>query len=261
MFFRSCVLKFFSNLIYERRKMLNQWKDALSNSSSNVLDRIVNFLPSLLGAVLVLVIGWLLAILLEKLLNRVFKLIGLQKLFELVKIEAVVKKARFGLDSVGIISALVKWIILIITFLTAADVLGLHQVADFFAMILGYVPNVIAAAAIILIGAVLAHFLSDVVRGSTEAGGLAYSSFLAKLTSVAIWIFAILAALVQLGIAHELIRTLFTGFVALLAIAGGLAFGLGGQDTAKDLISKVSADLQKKAEPMPKRESEEELEI
>jgi hypothetical protein len=155
--------------------MLNQWKESLANSSSNVLDRIVNFLPDLFGAVIVLVIGWLLAILLEKLLNRVLKLIGLQKLFEVVKIEAVVKKAKFGLDGVGIIAALVKWIILVITFLAAADVLGLKQVADFFAIILGYVPNVIAAAAIILIGAVLAHFLADVVRGSTEAGGLAYS--------------------------------------------------------------------------------------
>lgn len=240
--------------------MLESWKDALASASSNVLDRIVNFLPNLLGAVIVLVIGWLLAVLLEKLLKRVLKLIGLQKLFEIVKIESIVKKAKFKTDTVGIISALVKWIILIITFLTAADVLGLPQVADFFAVILGYVPNVIAAAAIILIGAVLAHFLADVIRGSTEAGGLAYSSFLAKLTSVAIWIFSILAALVQLGIAHDLIRTLFTGVVALLAIAGGLAFGLGGQDAAKRLIAKVESDLKKK-KVTAKEMEEEELEI
>lgn len=240
--------------------MLTQWKDALSNSSSNVLDRIVNFLPNLLGAVIVLVVGWLLAVLLEKLLNRVLKLIGLQKLFELVKIEAIVKKAKFKLDTSGIIAAFVKWVILVITFLAAADVLGLHQVADFFAVILGYVPNVIAAVAILLIGAVLAHFLSDVVRGATEAGGLIYSSFLSKLTSWAIWIFAVLAVLVQLGIAHDLIRTLFTGLVALIALAGGLAFGLGGQEAAKRLISKVEADLTKRAEPA-KKEAEEELEI
>jgi len=242
--------------------MLNTWKDSLSNSSSNVLDRIVNFLPELLGAVIILVVGWLLAILLEKLLNRVFKLIGLQKLFEIVKIEAIIEKAKFKIDTSGIIAAFVKWIILIITFLTAADVLGLNQIADFFAVILGYVPNVIAAIAILLIGAVLAHFLSDVVRGSTEAGELAYSSLLAKLTSLSIWIFAILAALVQLGIAHDLIRTLFTGLVALIAIAGGLAFGLGGQDSAKRLLGKIEADLKKKETGSFKKEmDEEELEI
>lgn len=242
--------------------MLNTWKDALSSSSSNVFDRMANLLPNLLGAVIVLVIGWLLAILLEKLLNRVLKLVGLQKLFEIVRIESIVKKAKFQTDTVGIISALVKWVILVITFLTAADVLGLNQVADFFAMILGFVPNVIAAAAIILIGAVLAHFLSDVVRGSAEAGSLAYSSFLAKLTSVAIWVFAILAALVQLGIAHDLIRTLFTGVVALLALAGGLAFGLGGQEAAKRLIAKVESDLKKKdVAPVKAKMEEEELEI
>ncbi len=240
--------------------MLTQWKDALSSSSSNVLDRMVNFLPNLLGAVIVLVVGWLLAVLLEKLLNRVLKLIGLQKLFELVKIEAIVKKAKFKLDTSGIIAAFVKWVILVITFLAAAEVLGLNQVADFFAVILGYVPNVIAAVAILLIGAVLAHFLADVVRGATEAGGLAYSSFLSKLTSWAIWIFALLAVFVQLGIAHDLIRTLFTGLVALIALAGGLAFGLGGQDAAKRLISKVEDDLAKKETPAQK-EAEEELEI
>lgn len=240
--------------------MLSSWKDALSNSSSNVLDRLVNFLPNLLGAVIVLVVGWLLAVLLEKLLNRVLKLVGLQKLFELVKIEAIVKKAKSKLDTSEIISAFVKWVILVITFLAAADVLGLNQVADFFAVILGYVPNVIASVAILLIGAVLAHFLADVVRGATEAGGLAYSSFLSKLTSWAIWIFAVLAVLVQLGIAHDLIRTLFTGLVALIALAGGLAFGLGGQEAAKRLISKVEADLAKKEEPAQKK-TEEELEI
>lgn len=242
--------------------MLSDWKDALSSSSSNVLDRIVNFLPEILGAVIVLVLGWLLALLLEKLLNRVFKIVGLQKLFEIVKIEEIVKKAKFKLDTCEIISALVKWIILIIAFLAAAEVLGLNQVADFFAVILGYVPNVIAAIAIILIGATLAHFLSDVVRGSTEAGGLAYASLLSKLTSWSIWVFTVLAALVQLGIAHDLIRTLFTGFVALVALAGGLAFGLGGQDAAKRLLTRVEADLKKKEGEATKKEtSEEELEI
>lgn len=240
--------------------MLQTWKEALSSSTSNVLDRMVNFLPNLLGAVIVLVVGWLLAILLEMLLKKVLKMIGLQSLLELVRVESVVKKARFKTNSVGIIAALVKWVILIISFLAAADVLGLHQVADFFAVVLGYVPNVIAAVAILLMGAVLAHFLADVVRGSTEAGELAYSAILAKLTQVSIWVFAVLAAMVQLGIAHDLIRTLFTGLVALLAIAGGLAFGLGGQEAAKNLIAKISADLKKKetAKPMPE---EDELEI
>ena len=234
--------------------MFTQWKDALANASSNVLDRIVNFLPELLGAVIILVVGWFLALFLEKILNQLFKIIGLGKLFRVVKIEEIVKKAKFKLDTCGIISALVKWVILVIAFLSAAEVLGLNQIADFFAVILGYVPSVIAAIAIILIGAVLAHFLSDVVRGSTEAGGLAYSSLLSKLTSWSIWIFAVLAALVQLGIAHELIRTLFTGFVALFALAGGLAFGLGGQDAARRLLAKIEADLKKKEGEETKKE-------
>lgn len=244
--------------------MFEAWKDALSDSASNVFDRIANFFPNLLGAVIVLVVGFLIAVLLQKLVDRVFRLIGLQKVFEVTKIESIVEKGKFKTDTTGVIASLVKWIILIIVFLTAADVLNLPQVVDFFGAILGYVPNVVAAVAIILIGAVLANFLSDIVRGSAEAGGLAYSRMLSTITLWAVWVFAILAALLQLGIASDLIRTLFTGFVALVALAGGLAFGLGGQDSAKRLLTKIERDLKTKKEKEPKEEvdvEQEEFEI
>lgn len=239
--------------------MLNDWKQALLDSSDNVLERIANFFPNLLGAIIILVIGWLVAMLLQKIVDRALRLVGLQKLFELVKVEDVVKKGRFKTDSVGLVGLFVKWIILIVTFLAAADALNLHQVVDFFAVILGYVPNVIAAVAIVLIGAVLAKFLGDVVKGSADAGGLAYSRVLSTITVWAIWVFALLAALVQLGVAGELIRTLFTGFVALLAIAGGLAFGLGGQNAAKRLVARMEREL--KTKNREREETSEEVEI
>lgn len=222
------------------------WKDAIVDSTTNVLDRIIGFLPELIGVILVLIIGWVVAVLFERLIVRVLKMVGFGKLMEAIRVESVIKKTKFKTDSTKILGALAKWIILVIVFLAAADILGLTQVADFFSMVLGYVPNVIAAVAILLIGGVLAHFLSNIVRGSTEAGSLAYSSFLARLTSIAIWVFAFLAVLVQLGIAHNLISTLFTGFVAMVALAGGLAFGLGGQEPAKRLIEKIASDFQKK---------------
>jgi len=240
--------------------MFEAWKDALSDSTNNVFDRIANFFPNLLGAVIVLVLGWLIAVLLQKLVDRVFRLIGLQKVFEMARIEKVVEKGKFKTDTTGVIAALVKWIVLIIVFLTAADVLNLPQVVDFFGVILGYVPNVVAAVAIILIGAVLANFLSDVVRGSSEAGGLAYSRVLSAVTLWAVWVFAVLAAMLQLGIASDLIRTLFTGFVALVAIAGGLAFGLGGQDSAKRLLAKIEKDLKSKKDEESSKEEEVDVE-
>lgn len=239
--------------------MLSDWKDALLDQSDNVFERITNFFPNLLGAVLILVIGWLVAVILQKIVDKALRLIGVQKLLELVKIEEVVKRGKFKIDSVGIISAFVKWIVLIVTFLAAADILNLPQVVDFFAVLLGFVPSVIAAAAIVLLGAVLAKFLGDVVRGSSQAGRLAYSNVLASVTVWAVWVFALLAALVQLGVAAELIRTLFTGFVALAAIAGGLAFGLGGQNAAKRLIAKLEKDL--KSKKNGGEESVEEMEI
>jgi hypothetical protein len=236
--------------------MLATWKDALTQSFNNIFDRISNFLPNLLGAVVILVLGWIVAVLLAKLIDKVLRIIGLQTLFEVTKVEDVVKKGKFRTDTTGVISSLVKWIILVIVFLTAADVLRLPQIVDFFSVILGFVPNVIAAVAVILIGAVLAKFLGDIVRGSAEAGGLAYANLLATITVWAIWVFAVLAALMEVGVASTLIKTLFTGFVALVAIAGGLAFGLGGQDAAKRLIGKIEKDLKARKEEADEDEME-----
>lgn len=223
---------------------LQNWSNAVTVSVNNVLNRLVNFLPNLIGAILILIVGWLVALLLEQIVDRVLRMINLPRLFERARVEDLVKRTGSRRDTVGLLAGLVKWIVYLATFLAAADVLQLEGVTDFLNRALAYTPNVIAGVAIILVGGILAQFLAEVVRGAVSAANLGYAAFLGGVTRWSIWIFAILTALFQLGVASAIIQTLFTGLVAALAIAAGLAFGLGGQKTAADVLEKVRKDFE-----------------
>lgn len=225
---------------------ISSWGDAISLAWSTIVNRIIDFIPSFLGALIILIIGWLIAVLLEKLVDQVVRVIGLQSLSEKVRLEQGIKKAGIKKDFAGLVAAFVKWVVIIVSFLAAAEVLNLTQVAVFLNSVLAYVPNVAAAAAILLIGVVLANFLADVIASVTRSIETGYAELIAVLVRWSVIVFTFLAALVQLNVATYLIQTLFTGLVALLAIGGGLAFGLGGKDAAAEFIDKIKNDIQKK---------------
>ncbi len=235
-------------------------QDAIVVSWEDVIDRMIGFIPELVAAIVILIVGWSVGIFLDRLFDRVLRSVGLQDLFDKIRLENLVKKAGVGLDTTALIGRLVKWIVLLISFLAAADVLGLAQVAKFVEQILVYIPNVIVAVAVLIIAAVLASFLSEVVKGSLRAGRLGYANLLGEVVRWAIWIFAILVALYQLGVAAPLIATIFTGIVAMLAIAGGLAFGLGGQDQARELLENFREGVRSEEPAEEEEEIDEELE-
>lgn len=223
--------------------ILKDWLTAVADTWALILERLVNFLPNLIGALIIVVIGWIVGLAVALILDRFFRIIGLQVLFEKAKVEDVLKKGNIEQDSSALLASAVKWVIYLVSFIAAANTLKLPDVANFLDRILNYVPAAIAAMAIVLIGLVLANFLSAVVRGSVQATGLYSANALAAIVKYAITVFALLAALVQLGIAESLLRTLFIGVVAFFAIAGGLAFGLGGKDAAADWIEKVRKEI------------------
>jgi hypothetical protein len=119
------------------------------------------------------------------------------------------------------------------------DVLGLTQVNEFLRDVVGYIPRVIVAVLILMVAAVVAEVMRKIVVGSARAANVGFANFLGSVTKWAIWIFAILTAIFHLGIAPELIQTIFIGIIAAVAIAGGLAFGLGGKNAAEEVIAKV----------------------
>ncbi len=223
--------------------VLQDWTTAVSDSWTNIWDRFVNFLPNLIGAAIIIIVGWLVGMIVAIVIDRLFRIIGLQTLFEKAKVEDVLKKGSIGKDATALLAAVAKWIIYLVAFIAAANTLKLPDVANFLNAILAFMPSAVAAGLILLIGLVLAHFLSNVVKGSLMAAGLAMADAVALVVRWVIIIFAFLAALSQVGLAQNMISTLFIGVIAFLAIAGGLAFGLGGKEAAQDLIDKVRKEL------------------
>jgi len=226
--------------------VLTSWRDAILLGWNEVVSRIVKWAPNFLGALLIVVIGWLVAVGLELLVDRALRIVGLQALSEKAKIENALKKGGFEKDLSAIIAAFFKWIVMIAVFLAAAQVLQLTAIVEFFQNVLAYMPKAVAGAGILLAGVIGAHFLAQVVKGAVEAADWGYGSVISAVVYWSIVVFAFLTALSQLGVATVMIQTLFTGFVALIAIAGGLAFGLGGQRAAADFINKIRKEVFKK---------------
>ena len=218
--------------------------EIIAVSLQGLYDRIASFVPVLVVAIIVLILGWLVGIGLGNLV---------QKLLEAVKVDNLANS--LGLDKLSVRTGkklsismfgnwLVKWFFIIATFVAAADILGLSQVSTFlYGQVIPYFGNVIVAVAILLIGMVAANFLQGVVRHSLHAGGLHTSDTLALITKWSVLVFAFLAMLAELGVASEFVQDLFRAFVAMVAIAGGLAFGLGGRDHAKKILDEVEKDV------------------
>ena len=223
--------------------VLTDWTTAVSDSWTSIWDRFVNFLPNLIGAIIILVVGWIVGMIVAMVIDRLFRIIGLQTLFEKAKVEDILKKGNIEKDTTTLLASAGKWIIYLVALIAAANTLMLPNVAAFLDRILAYVPAVAAAGTILLIGLVLAHFLSNVVKGTMAAADFSSSEAVAAIIRYSIIIFTFLAVLSELGVAENLIGTFFIGLVAFLAIAGGLAFGLGGQGVAKEILDKIHKAL------------------
>ncbi len=219
------------------------WGDTVVDSLQNLWDRFIGFLPALIGALLVLVIGWYLALGLARLVERLFKVLMVDRGLERLGLPQHLEKVGIKLNVAKVLAFLVKWFLFLVFILAASDVLELTQVSDFLNRVLAYLPNVVIAAVIVLLGVLFSNFARAVIFKSVSAARLASAGLVASIAKWSIFIFALLAALVQLQIAPTLLQILFTGLVAMLAIAGGLAFGLGGRDAARDTLDKIRRDL------------------
>ena len=225
---------------------LDIWTVILAGSFQKVLDGVLGVVPNLVVAIIVLILGWIIGAALSKIVEQIFKAIKLDKLLAASGLEDLVAKAGIKLNSGKFLGELVKWFVIVVFLVTAFDVLGLSQVNAFLVgVVAGYIPNVIAAVLILLVAVVIAEVLRKAVVVSAKAADIVSYNFLGSVTKWAIWIFAVLAALFQLGIGATFIQTLFTGVIVAMAIAVGLSFGLGGKDAAKDYIEKLKKEISK----------------
>lgn len=221
----------------------NTYSLAVTDSLRALYARFIEFLPSFLVAVIILVVGWVVVIFIAGLVKQILHSIKLDEVGDRLGLDQISARTGIKMSVSGTVAWLVKWFLLLAIFLAASDILGLPKVSDFLNSVLLYIPDVLAAAAILLIGSMAANFLSKLVRHSVQAAGLASSDMLAALIQWSVMVFTLLAALEQLQIAKEFIATLYTGIIAMLAIAGGLAFGLGGRDHANKVLTRIERDI------------------
>jgi hypothetical protein len=213
---------------------ISTWGDAVFLAVSNALNTFLAAIPQVIGALLIIIIGWIVAGVLARLATGVLQRAGADRLF-----------AEHGGDVYGpqskrikpslVAGELVKWLVRIVFLVAAANVLGMTQVSELLNQILLWIPNLIVAAVILLLAPLLARF----VRGAIEVGagemGFTNAPLLGRVAEIAIIAFAVVIAINQIGIAENLVNTLFIGIVGALALAFGLAFGLGGRDVAAQI--------------------------
>lgn len=215
------------------------------DSFTNFWSSIASSIPTILVSLLLIFAGFIFAWIFESVSRKVLRAVKLEEAVARIGIKQVFEKAGIRITFTRLLSGAVYWFVLIVFLAAVVDIAGLNQLSDFVDNLIGYLPNVIAAVAILIIGILVANVLHNVVKNAGSSANLHSTNFLASLTKWAIFVFAFIAALVQLKIAPDLLKILFTGFVIMLSLAGGLAFGLGGRDMAKDILEGFRRNVSK----------------
>ncbi|MDP3685473.1 MAG: hypothetical protein Q8R32_01430 [bacterium] len=222
-------------------------QQAIAQSLADLWLRFAGFLPVLLGALIVFIAGWFVAMTVGQFVQRILQLVRLNEPFERIGgLRSALQRAGLELHVPKFIGGLVKWFLYIVTLLATADILGLDAVAEFLNRVIAYVPNVVVATIILVAGTIFGNFVARATRASITAANLPHGAGVSAIARWAVLIFTFLAAMLQLQVAEVLIQTLFTAFAAMLAIAGGLAFGLGGKDLAMKTLKHLEDDLANK---------------
>jgi Conserved TM helix len=212
---------------------VTNWFQAVMVSVTAALMTFLSFLPALIGAIVILVIGWMVASFVAKLVVRLLERIGFESAAERTGVSGFISRTGVrGLSASRVVGELVKWFIRLIFLEAAAEAIHLTAVTVIINQIVAFIPNLIVALLVLMIGALIARFVGDLVRGSASEMGFGSPNLLASISRVAIMAFAVIVAVNQIGIAATLVNTLFMAVVFALALAVGLAFGLGGRDTA-----------------------------
>jgi len=225
--------------------MINTWWEVTIEALENLWIGFLGFIPKFIGAAIVLLVGWLIAVGIGKLVAEVLKRIQFNRLFEKGAWKTALERADIKVDAAGFVGALFKWILVIVFLSAAVEILGLTQFAAFVNSVLIYLPNVVVAALILVVASIIADIAEKVIRAGVEGMRVGYGELAGVIVRWSIWVFAILAILYQLNVAAALIQTLLSGIIGLIVLAGGIAFGLGGKETAADILDGLRRRIRK----------------
>lgn len=223
--------------------ILADWGTSIFVALSNAVNLILTFIPRLIGFLVILAVGLIIATVVSKALTFLLRKVGFDRIAERIGLSRFDQRMGVHLDPAGVLGRVVYWFIVLIFLIPAADALGLPAVSNILNTLVAYIPNVFVAILVLFLGTLLATFVADIVRGATASANLGNPRIFAGIARWAIIGFAALVALEQLKITPDLINELFGAMVAAVAIAFGLAFGLGGQETARRWLSRGESTM------------------
>jgi hypothetical protein len=219
------------------------WETLIAEPVKNMFSKITSFLPTLIGALVILIVGWIIAKVIRQLIDKLLQLVRFDTLADKTGISEVLKKGDLKTSAREVVSNLVYWLIIIMVLIMTVDALGLPKASDVLTSLFDYVPNVIAALLVIVVAIFLASFISGIVHTAAANAKIPKPELLAGLSRWTIIIFAATIALTELGIAPLLVTTTFNIVLAGIVLALALAFGLG----SKDIVAKWLEELRQKS--------------
>lgn len=212
------------------------WGEALMTSLSGALTMSLAAIPKIIGFLVIIIVGWLIAGLIAKAVAALLRTVRFNDLAKRSGFADFVRSMGVGTDAAGFLALVAKWFVRLVVLVAAFDALGLPAVSDVLRRLLLWLPNLAVGLVVLVIGGLAARALASLVRGAASKAGFANPDLLATIASVAVWAFAIIIAANQIGVAATVVNTLLLATVGALALAVGLAFGLGGRDTAAQLL-------------------------
>jgi hypothetical protein len=215
---------------------IRDWSDAIINSMGQALALLLAAVPRIIGFLIIVAIGWFIASLIAKGVSALLRSVRFNDMAERSGFSGFVANTGVETDASGFVSEIAKWFVRLITLVVGFDALGLPAVSDVLRQLLLWLPNLAVAVAVLVLGGLAANWLAGLVRGATAKADLGNPDLFAGIVRVAVWAFAIVIAVNQVGIARDLVNILFLATVGAVALALGLAFGIGGRDTAAEVV-------------------------
>ena len=216
-----------------------EWESLIVEPIREMLTKIMEYLPVLLGALLILIIGWIVAKITRSIVNGVLKVVRFDVLVDKAGISEVLRKGDLKTTARQVISGLVYWLVMIMVLVMASNALGLPKASEILSSLFAYIPKVIAALLVLVIAMFLANFVSGIVQTVAGNAKLPKPQLLAGISRWAIIIFALTISLTQLDIAPLLVTATFNIILGGIVLALALAFGLGGKDAAAKYLDEL----------------------
>ena len=204
-----------------------------------MLIKIWSYIPAVIGALLILVIGWLIAKLIEVVVVRALKAVRLDALSDKAGVTNVLAQGEIKLTVSELVGAIIYWITMLVVLATAMNALNLTVAAELLSRLVGYVPNILVAIFVVVLGSFLANFVAAIVRTAASNAGVERAKLLGQIAQTILVIFTIIIAIEQLNIATTLITLSVNLILASIGLGIAIAFGLG----CKDIAGKFMSDL------------------